>query len=475
MTTTRRQLLQLAAAAGVFREARAAVETYHEDYRPQFHFTPKTGWTNDPNGLLWYKGEYHLFFQHNPFDTKWGNMTWGHAISKDLVHWNQMDNALLPDRMGTMYSGSGVVDVDNTAGLQRGEEKTLVVFYTAAGGTSEESKGQPYTQCMAYSNDRGRTWTKYAGNPVVPHIASSNRDPKVVWHAPTRRWIMVIFLAEGSAYRFLASPDLKTWTTLHDMSVPGTGECPDFFELPVEGEPGETRWVWTSANDSYLVGSFDGKRFSPEVMTSSGHHGQNYYAVQTYSNLPDGRRIQLGWMSKAVYPGMPFNQQMSFPYELSLRRFPHTLKLCSQPAREIEKLRGPAQDWKDIDLDPGVNPLSSLAGDLWDIEAEIDPGQSSEVGFKIRGRTVSYAGKPKEKRLNNGESSVPVALPASGRLKLRILVDRTSVEVFANDGEYVMPNCFVPKVEDRSLALYAVGGRARVVSLRIHRLQSIWT
>ena len=473
MMTSRRQFLQLTAAAAASRGLRGEVTPYHEDYRPQFHFTPKTGWTNDPNGLLWYKGEYHLFFQHNPFDTKWGNMTWGHAISTDLVHWKQMENALLPDKMGTMFSGSGVVDVENTAGLEKGPEKTLVVLYTAAGGTSEESKGQPYTQCMAYSNDRGRTWTKYAGNPVVPNAAPGNRDPKVTWHAPTRRWIMVMYLT-GDAFRFLASPDLKTWTKLHDISVPEASECPDFFEMPIEGEPGETRWVWTCASDRYLVGTFDGKRFVPEVMTSQGHHGKNYYAVQTYSGIPDGRRIQLGWMSGGVYPGMPFNQQMSFPYELKLKRFPYTLKLCSMPAKEIELLHEAPRTWSQLDLEPGSNPLQGMQGELWDIEAEIEPGQASEVGFTIRGHKVSYAAKGKERRLASGGSSVAVTPRGDGRVRLRILVDRASVEVFANDGEYVLPNCFVPKVEDRSLALFAEGGQARVVGLTIHPVKSIW-
>jgi sucrose-6-phosphate hydrolase SacC (GH32 family) len=473
MNATRRTFLQSAAAAALTHTLRGDIAPYHEVYRPQFHFTPKTGWHNDPNGLLWYKGEYHLFFQHNPFDVKWGNMTWGHAISSDLVHWKQMENALLPDKMGTMFSGSGVVDADNTAGLQKGDEKTLVVFYTAAGGTSDESKGQPYTQCMAYSNDRGRTWNKFAGNPVVPNIAGSNRDPKVTWHAPTRRWIMVVYLSVGSAYRLLSSPDLKTWTKLQDFSVPDTGECPDFFEMPVEGEPGETRWVWTSAADRYMVGGFDGKRFVPEVMTQPGHHGANYYAVQTYSNMPDGRRIQLGWMNKSEFPGMPFNQQMSFPYELKLKRFPYTLKLCSMPAREIELLHESPKTWNDVDLDPNSNPLLALSGDLWDIDAEIDPGTASEVGFRIRGRNVALAAGPKERRLFNGQQSVGIPLQPR-RLKLRILVDRTSVEVFANDGEWVMPCCFVPKPDDHSLAIFAEGGRARIVSLRIHPVKSIW-
>lgn len=245
--------------------------------------------------------------------------------------------------------------------------------------------------------------------------------------------------------------------------------------MPIEGESGQTRWVWTCASDRYLVGTFDGSRFIPEVMTQLGHHGSNYYAVQTYSNIPDGRRIQLGWMSKGEYPGMPFNQQMSFPYELKLKRFPYTMKLFSEPVKEIELLHEPAQTWRNLDVAPGTNPLASLSGELWDIFAEIDPGEAREVGFSIRGRKVSYTIQPKEKRLINGESSVGITPPTNGRIKLRILVDRASVELFANDGEWVLPCCFVPKPEDQSIALFALGGRARVLDLRIHRVKSIWT
>ena len=209
--------------------------------------SPPRNWTNDPNGLVFYKGEYHLFFQHNPNGIDWGNMTWGHAVSPDLVHWKQLANAIEPDRLGTIFSGSAVVDWDNTAGFQKGDEKTIVAIYTAAGGTSDQSKGQPFTQCIAYSNDRGRTWTKYDKNPVLKHIVGGNRDPKVVWHAPTRRWIMALFL-DGNEFAFFSSPDLKTWTQLQRMTIPNCAECPDFFEMPVDGKPELKKWVWTAAN-----------------------------------------------------------------------------------------------------------------------------------------------------------------------------------------------------------------------------------
>ena len=448
---------------------------YDEKYRPQFHFSPKKGWTNDPNGLVFYKGEYHLFFQHNPFDVKWGNMTWGHAVSPDMVHWTQIENALFPDTMGTMFSGSAIVDWNNTAGLQNGEEKTLVLIYTAAGGTNPESKGQPYTQCIAYSNDRGRTWTKYAGNPVVPNIVGSNRDPKVVWHAPSRQWIMTLFL-EGNSYGFLSSPDLKKWTMLHHISVPKVGECPDFFEMPVENEPGVSKWVWTGANANYLIGSFDGRRFVPEVMTQPLSFGANYYAVQTYSDLPGNRRVQMSWMSGGKYPGMPFNQQMSCPYEFKLRKYGYnSYRIYALPIKEIEPLRGTPRSWKDVVVNPGENPLTGIAGDLWDINAEVEVGTAKEVGFRIRGRTVAYT--VKEIARNNSLSSDNMKTEMGmkgGRVKMRILVDRTTVEVFGNDGEVVIPTCFLPDDNNKTLELFSSGGAAKVNSLVIYPMRSAW-
>jgi sucrose-6-phosphate hydrolase SacC (GH32 family) len=467
----RREFGLLPVVALAARLVSAGDETlYDERYRPQFHFSPRKGWTNDPNGLVFYRGEYHLFFQHNPFDTKWGNMTWGHAVSPDLVHWQQLANAIEPDQMGTIFSGSAVVDEGNTAGLESGAEKTLVAIYAAAGGTSPESKGQPFTQCLAYSNDRGRTWSKYAGNPVVPHLAGENRDPKVVWHAPTRRWIMVLFL-DGNTFRFLASPNLKKWTPLHDITVPGAAECPDFFPLPIEGEPGATKWVFTAANDHYLIGTFDGQRFVPEVMTQPGHYGKNYYAVQTYSGLAGARRVQVGWMAGGEYPGMPFNQQMSFPYELTLRRFGLSLQLCALPVREIEALRKASRLWNEVAVKPGDKPLADLAGELWDIEAEIAPGSATDFGFVLRGRPVTF--RVKEKQLSNGDASAGLS-PANDRIRLRILVDRTSVEVFGNDGEVVIPCCFLPAGTSPSLEFFSHGGTAQIAFLKVHALKSIW-
>ncbi len=445
---------------------------YDETYRPQFHFTPARNWMNDPNGLVYYRGEYHLFFQHNPLEIEWGNMTWGHAVSRDLVHWKQVANALEPDALGTMFSGSAVVDHENTAGFRTGSEKTLVALYTAAGGTSPESQGRKFTQCLAYSNDRGRTWTKYAGNPVLDHVAAENRDPKVVWHAPTRRWIMALYL-DKNTFAFYSSPNLKQWTELQRIDVPECAECPDFFPMPVRGRPGETRWVWTAANGRYLVGRFDGKRFEPEQPLAQSDYGANFYAVQTYSDIPpsDGRRIQIAWMVGGQYPKMPFNQQMSFPCELTLRPAEDgTLRLYRWPVREIRSLRERSIQWSGVRLgEDGGAP--ALEGELWDIEMEVELAGASTLVIGIRGHNLEY--RAGAQRLVFLGREAPLA-PVRGRIQLRLLVDRTSVEVFGNGGQVSLSSCFLPRQRDRKITFHAEGGSARIVHLRAHTLRSAW-
>ncbi len=445
---------------------------YHETYRPQFHFTPMKNWTNDPNGLVFYQGEYHLFFQHNPSGIDWGNMTWGHAVSKDLVHWQQLDHAIYPDKLGTIFSGSAVVDTNNTAGFKTGVEQVLVCIYTSAGGTSPESQGQPFTQSIAYSNDRGRTWTKYEHNPVLKHVAGSNRDPKVIWHEPSKHWVMALYL-DGSDYALFGSKNLKAWTKLSDTPLPGCGECPDFFELPVDGDATKSKWLFWGGNGSYRLGTFDGTTFKPETESLKSCWGANDYAAQTYSDIPttDGRRIQIAWMAGGKYPSMPFNQQMSFPREFSLRTTPEGVRLFMNPVREIEQIRGQKQARSDVAVKPEDNPLAALEGDLWEIEATIEPGDAAEVGFLIRGEPLRY--DVKAKQLNCLGRSAPLE-PIDGQIKLHILVDRTSIEIFANDGRIAMCSCFLPDPLNRSLGLYAKGGTAKVKSLNIWELRSTW-
>jgi sucrose-6-phosphate hydrolase SacC (GH32 family) len=450
---------------------READDLYQEALRPQFHFSSRRGWNNDPNGLMYYRGQYHLFYQHNPYGWKWGNMHWGHTVSADLLHWRELGDALYPDALGTIYSGSGVVDWVNTTGFQQGADAPLVCIYTAAGGTSPESAEQPFTQSLAYSSDGGASWRKYAGSPVLGHLAGRNRDPKVIWHAPTARWIMALYL-DKNAYALFASADLKTWTRLQDIEAPGATECPDFFPLAVDGDPAEVKWVFWGANATYLVGRFDGAAFTAE------QPAQRYdwcdratYAAQTWSDIPseDGRRIQIAWM-RAPMPGMPFNQCMSFPCELTLRRTAEGIRLFSQPVREIENLRQRTLYWRDLTLLPGEHPLD-VSGELFDIRAEFEIGDATACELIIRGAPVSYDAVKGELSL---AGHIAPLKPLDGKIRLQALVDRSTLEVFGNDGAVALQSALNPDESVAPLAAFSRGGESLLKALDVYELRSIW-
>jgi sucrose-6-phosphate hydrolase SacC (GH32 family) len=399
-------------------------------------------------------------------------MTWGHAVSSDLIRWKQLDNALEPDPMGTMFSGSAVVDWNNTSGLQKGDEKVLIAIYTAAGGTSDESKGKPFTQCLAYSTDAGKTWTKYDKNPILPHVRGGNRDPKIVRHEQSKTWIMALYL-DGDDFAFYSSPNLREWQQIQTMKVAGCSECPDFFPMPVDGDAANIKWVWTAANDRYLVGEFDGKSFKPETQTAlQVDFGKGYYAVQTYSDTPDGRRIQIGWMNNGRYPRMPFNHQMSVLRELKLKKTADGLRLFNLPIKEIDSLRKKTQFWKNASVKSGENLLSDLRGQYLDIRAEFEPGDAEQFGLRLRGEPILY--NTKTKQLTTGViGSAPLELE-NGLIKLHVLLDRTSLEIFASDGRVSITGCFLPPDENQFLETVAIGGNAKLRSLDIHELNSIW-
>ena len=241
--------------------------SFTERYRPQFHYTMTKGWINDPIGLVYYKGEYHLFNDHNPFSTGFpggkasGEQShWSHAISRDLVHWKHLPLAVIPDKLGACWSGSGVIDWKNSAGFQSGDDKTIVLAYTSAGNV--------FGQSLAYSNDRGRTWKKYKGNPVIKQIAGNNRDPKVFWLAPTKKWVQVLYVKRGQAH-FFTSDDLKKWSEPVIVKLAGFHECPDLFEMAVDDDKKNMKWVLYDARFYYWIGSFDGKAFKPESSISA--------------------------------------------------------------------------------------------------------------------------------------------------------------------------------------------------------------
>ncbi len=478
---------------------------YDETFRPQFHFTAQKGWLNDPNGLVHFAGEYHLFFQHNPHGREWGNMTWGHAVSPDLIHWQQLDHALWPDRMGTMFSGSAVVDWQNTAGFQTGKEPALVAIYTAAGGTSEESKGQPFTQCLAYSNDRGRTWTKYAGNPVVPNVGDGDRDPKVFWHAPTKRWVMPLYVGEKDpvkkdakgnpatrhACHFYTSPDLKVWSFASKFAEE-LYECPGFFELPVDGHKGRSKWVLFGANGDYWLGRFDGSVFAAESPKLKGDYGANAYAAQAFDDLPDQRVVLVNWMNGGKYPGMPFNQQMGVPLELSLQTTPDGIRLVKWPAKELGNLvTEVTQDVLSRPLPAGRIELPGAAKELLDVELEFIPGTAETVTLELHGQKLVWSAKAGElialgramplkpaaktvgRRSDLSMPRGPDLKPWDGSVRVRALLDRTSLELFGNGGVAMASFCFVPPVETGA-ALTIAGGDLAKARLTVKTLKSAW-
>lgn len=446
-------------------EIKDAKNLYREALRPQFHFSARRGWNNDPNGLVFYRGEYHLFFQHNPYGWDWGNMHWGHAVSRDLLHWKERPEALYPDTTGTMFSGSAVMDWKNTSGFGNNGRPPMVLIYTAA--------GDQFTQCEAYSVNGGRTFTKYAGDPVVPQITGGNRDPKVFWHEPTRQWIMVLWVERErrNTIHFLTSPNLKDWTVA--SQVGDFFECPDFFELPVDGNPANKKWVLTAASSEYEVGSFDGKTFTADTPKLPGQQGEGFYAAQTYSDIPsrDGRRIQIGWL-RAPSPGMPFNQCMSLPLELKLLSTSDGPRLARQPTGELVRLRGRAWNAGALTLKTSdANPFAKARGELLELRAGFEPGEDSEINFNVRGIPVSYSARKQELTVNGHRAPAPLR---QGKQQLILYIDRTVIEVFASDGLTYVPLPVIPKPDALSVELSVTGAPVKFFQLTAHELRSIW-
>ena len=482
--------------------------SYKETYRPQFHFTPQKNWMNDPNGLVYFDGEYHLFYQYNPFGDKWGHMSWGHAVSKDLVHWQHLPLAL-PEENGIMiFSGSAVVDEKNTSGFGRNGRPALVAIYTGY-----RPSDHLQTQHIAYSTDRGRSWTKYANNPVIDIGSKDFRDPKVFWHEPTGRWIMALALAAEHKIRFYASHNLRQWTLLSDFGPAGaTGgvwECPDLFELPVIGKPGQRKWVLIvninpggvagGSGAQYFVGSFDGTRFSAEGQGQWVDYGKDFYAVVTWSNVPrkDGRRLAIGWVNNWEYgqevPTSPWRSAQSIARELRLKSYGDGLRLLQLPVVELQRLRGARYQLAKQTIAAGSDPLAGrpVAGKTLEIIATFAPGSATEFGIKVRKgakeeTVIGYDTATAELFVNrsrsgkvdfhpqfSGQRRGP--LPAEqGRVKLHLFVDWSSVEVFGNEGRTVITEQIFPAPDSTGLALYAKGGTARLISLEVWQLRSIW-
>ena len=467
-----------------------------EKYRPVYHFSPAYGWMNDPNGMFYKDGVYHLFYQHNPYGSMWGNMHWGHATSTDLVTWEHHGDAISPDALGTIFSGSCVVDKDNTAGFGAG---AVIAFYTSASDRQVQS--------MAYSLDNGKTFKKYARNPILTSTQRDFRDPKVIWHEDTKKWIMV--LAVGQEMEIYSSADLKSWT-LESKFGEGQGahggvwECPDLIELPIEGTELK-KWVlvcnlnpggpFGGSATQYFVGTFDGKRFVNEspAVTKWMDWGKDHYAAVTWSDAPDNRRIAIAWMSNWQYANdVPTSQYRSpnfVPRDLSLFTVDGETYLQSAPSPELLKLRDISKK-RSFKVNGTRTIKDMIAGNegAYEIELTIENQYADVIGFRLyndKGEEVDMQYDMKEKKFSmdrrkSGDVGFNENFPMltwtaieSGKdeLKLRLFVDKSSVEAFVDGGRFVMTNQVFPSEPYTHIDFYSKGGAYKVDSFVIYKLK----
>ena len=474
-----------------------------EKFRPTYHFSPLYGWMNDPNGMVYKDGEYHLFYQYNPYGSKWGNMSWGHAISQDLVNWKHLPVAIAPDALGTIFSGSAVVDFDNTAGFGAG---AIIAIYT------QNSDRQ--VQSIAYSTDNGRTFTKYENNPVLTSEARDFRDPKVFWYENTKRWIMV--LAVGQEMQIFSSPNLKDWIFESRFGEGqgahgGVWECPDLFELPVEGT-NDKKWVllcnlnpggpFGGSATQYFVGSFNGKEFVNESPSKTKwmDWGKDHYATVTWSDAPNNRRIAIAWMSNWQYandvPTSQYRSPNSVPRDLSLFTVDGETYLQSAPSPELLALRD-ASKKRSFKVNGTRTIKEMIPGNdgAYEIELTIENQRADVIGFRLyndKGEEVVMQYDMKEKKFSmdrrkSGEVSFNENFPMltwtaieQGRneeqggkeaLKLRLFVDKSSVEAFGDGGRFVMTNQVFPSEPYNHISFYSKGGAYKVDSFVVYKLK----
>jgi fructan beta-fructosidase len=485
----------------------------YEQHRPHLHFTPKEQWMNDPNGMFYYEGEYHLFYQHYPDSNVWGPMHWGHAISNDLLHWQHLPIALYPDKLGYIFSGSAVVDWQNTSGLGKNGAPPIVAIFTYHDMDGEKSGRSDFQyQGIAYSNDKGRTWTKYEGNPVIPNTQKIKdfRDPKVIWHDASQQWIMVF--AAQNHIKFWASRDLKNWKHLSDFgqeygSHGGVWECPDLFPIKTEVSQ-ESKWVLLvsinpgapngGSGTQYFVGGFDGNKFVLEdgFITATQNeqaiwldYGRDNYAGVTWS---DGRRLFMGWMSNwdyaQVVPTTAWRSAMTLPRTLTLHKTPVGYRLFSQPVQELAKLRGQSEVLPDsvISGKKAINLNSSCYEVI--LEAEIpsgtkpdfgfewqnDQGDSYRIGFDAHGNQF-YSDRRTAGKLEFSEKFAKAIHRAprifkGNIIQMHLVLDVASAELFADDGATCLTDIFFPNKDFKQLHLYSNNGKIRLKMCKVYAL-----
>ncbi len=447
-------------------------ESYTGIFRPEFHFSAQRGWLNDPNGLVYYRGVYHMFYQHNPVGCKWGNMHWGHAASRDLVHWEEREPALYPDEMGTMFSGSAIVDNANVTGLKQNENDVILLYYTAAGNTDAElSRSQSFTQCLAYSTDGGSSFQKYPGNPIIPHLEEENRDPKVIYDSEHDIYVMLLYLS-GSRYLLLTSHNLLDWKQMHEIRLAGDAECPDFYPLPVDGNQGNIKWILSGASDRYLIGSFDGKRFHPETEEKKLQYSRDSYAAQTWSDIPaeDGRRLRIGW-NRGELPTIPFHMSMNFPCEMKLQTFSGKACLCAYPVREIENIYGEGYYDAKVKVTRSQGYSMLLTGKLYDIKLELSGASKGRFGISLFG--LELHGDLRNNELICLDDTAPLEC-FDQSVEIRMLMDVNNLEIFLNKGKAFLSVGHIPDYSNNKFMIEAYEDEIVIEKIKIVALKSIW-
>ena len=488
---------------------------YDQDLRPQFHFTSRVGWINDPNGMLYYDGEWHLGFQHYAKGNGNGPKSWGNAISKDLMHWTQLRHAINPypnvkNPQGgehNIWSGSAVVDEINALGKQKGDEKTLFAIYTAT-HTGEDKKGA-FFQAGAYSTDKGRTWTLINdGKPIIDHqdgFDPGQRDPCVFYHAPTKSYELIMELGGPEhIVRIWRSTDLLHWETVCDIPNK-SAECINMYAVPLDGDAKNLKWVIADAGTAYEVGDFDGKKWTGfGDKDKSGkrlkfEYGDSYYASQRFNQAPDNRMVHIGWLrtgSIFTDAGMPFTQELSVPAEITLRTTPDGIRMFRNPVKEIATLYTKTSKFDSLTVNTANAKLAALKPELIDMTVAFVP--AGNLTLDVRGLKVDYDAAKKEFSVVNmarveAEKAAFLKLPADKKkggykenprravpapemdrkVKLRVLVDRASLELFVNDGQAAASFVMVPDPKNREI--YITGeGSTKISSLEVNELKSSW-
>jgi fructan beta-fructosidase len=435
-----------------------AATLYKESGRPQFHFTVKRGWSNDINGPIFYKGKYHIFWQDFPFGTLWdtGFMYWGHAESSDLIHWQELPPAMGLDKLGSPWSGTALVDHNNDGGWGK---DALVLVYTAFDRNTKKQ-----VQCIAYSTDDGATFTRYAGNPILDsnrEVGSNDtRDPKVFWYEPTKHWVMVLFEKDGMS--FYTSTDLRTWARKSHFK--GLHECPDFFELPVDADANNKKWILHGGSSSYFIGSFDGNTFtaeSPGLHYAEGknaHGDDTLYAAQSFVNMPDGRRVQMAW-GRIEEKDMPFNQMMLFPTEFKLTTTTDGLRLLATPIREIDKLHLREHAWSSLSAAAANRKLAGLPRGPLDVKAHVALQKDDALTIEYEGTNLATI---HSRDLEEGHGSI------------ELLIDKSVAEIFVDSGKRYIVREIPASTSTLGLTLSSGGSENILTSLQVYEMKSMW-